>query len=477
MIDVAVAKAVAPLHAEIKGLKEIIKGLKEIIKGLEKENQQLKLENKQLKEKIAKLQRHSKNSSKPPSSNFFKKPKETPKDSTDPSEPKRKIGGQPGHPKAERKEFPPDQIDEVIQYELSPDEIRGQALTFLRFEKVQQVELPEKLFYVTEYRRAIYVDSNGKTVSTPIGEQGFPASHFGPRLKSMTAWMHTLMHASISNIEVFYESVFKIKMSQGMVCKCIRQSGDSLAESHQELVDALVDQLRLFIDETGGKRNKERLWHWVFVADLFTVILADQSRATEVLNRVLGDEFSGLIHCDYYNAYRSYLKAHPKVKVQHCLAHLVRELLFVAESEDENTRLWAEAMLDALRLLIHSNLESKSIASLKKTMHYLAETYQGNERGRALAKRLEENLAPFLRFLEDPLAETTNNIAERKIRPLVLHRKTTQGTRSEPSSRTLECLQTLCVTAKQQGISGYSFLVESLKAYRNHTPAPSLLGV
>ena len=61
----------------------------------------------QLQAQLAAARKDSSTSSKPPSSDIVKPPKPPPLEGQD----KRKIGGQPGHPKHERVLFPPEQVN------------------------------------------------------------------------------------------------------------------------------------------------------------------------------------------------------------------------------------------------------------------------------------------------------------------------------------------------------------------------------
>ena len=92
-----------------------------------------------------------------------------------------------------------------------------------------------------------------------------------------------------------------------------------------------------------------------------------------------------------------------------------------------------------------------------------------------MAKRLRGHMDCFVRFLADQLAEATNNRAERGLRPTVLHRQATQGTRSVGGDRTHERLQTLPTTARQQAKSGYAFLGKAIAATMRGTDQPSIL--
>src|SRR3954451_12828781 len=61
----------------------------------------------QLSQQLAAARKDSSTSSKPPSSDLVKPPKPTPPEGQD----RRRIGGQPGHPKHERAAFPPEAVN------------------------------------------------------------------------------------------------------------------------------------------------------------------------------------------------------------------------------------------------------------------------------------------------------------------------------------------------------------------------------
>ena len=68
-----------------------------------------------------------------------------------------------------------------------------------------------------------------------------------------------------------------------------------------------------------------------------------------------------------------------------------------------------------------------------------------------LCNRVERYLPELFMFVADPAVPATNNAAERALRPLVIARKISGGTRSAQGSRTRMILQSLVDTWEVRG--------------------------
>ncbi len=64
----------------------------------------------------------------------------------------------------------------------------------------------------------------------------------------------------------------------------------------------------------------------------------------------LGEEFDGILGCDYFSAYRRYMKK-CDIRVQFCLAHLIRDVKFLTTLPDPRDRSYGEALRAALKKL------------------------------------------------------------------------------------------------------------------------------
>jgi len=101
--------------------------------------------------------------------------------------------------------------------------------------------------------------------------------------------------------------VLDCRISRGELAKTFQKISEALKAPYEEALKTLPHEPVLNIDETGHKENGGRFWTWVFRAQLFAVFRISAHRSSEVLQSVLGLNFSGLIGCDYFSAYHKYL--------------------------------------------------------------------------------------------------------------------------------------------------------------------------
>lgn len=461
------------------------------LEALRLENEALKAQVAALLQRVAKLEaelaaarKNSGNSSKPPSSDIAKPPR--PARSKD-KDKKRKRGGQPGHPRHERPPFAPEDIDHSWDYSLSICPDCGGKLTpgDQPPRVVQQVEIVAQPIQVTEHRGLpCFCAQCQKTHYAPLPDDVRRAGLIGPRLTAVVAFLKGGCHCSFSTIRKFLRDVVGITLSRGYLRKLCAKVADSLEAGYQQLLAALPQQDRLNVDETGLKEYAQRLWTWCFRAPLFTLFKIEPSRGSDVLLETLGREFQGVLGCDYFSAYRKYMRE-CSVQVQFCLAHLLRDVRFLTQHPDSRTRAYGERVLKALRELfavIHHREEYSPEAfqtALENAGDELCAqaVYRvpGTKEARNLAKRFRKHGAAYVKFITTPGIDPTNNIAEQAIRFVVIDRQITQGPKSEGGRRWLERIWTTLATCAQQGRSAFEFLIEAVRQHFQGGPAPLLL--
>jgi transposase len=435
-----------------------------------------------LEAELAKAKKNSSNSSKPPSSDMVKPPKPPAKNRK-----KRKRGGQPGHEPHLRSPFSPEAVDSIETYTLDccPDCGGPLRLAQRPPEVLQQVEITETPTVVTEHQSLVYWCPHcQKYHGAPLPEAVLKAGLFGPRLTALVAFMKGVCHASFSTIRKFLRDVARVTVSRGYLAKVIAKASESLAKAYAELFERLPDEPVLNIDETGHKEEGRKFWTWCFRAQLYTLFRIDKSRGSQVLVEVLGQEFNGVLGCDYFGAYRKYMRQ-SDVLVQFCLAHLIRDVKFLMTLPGREERSYGKRVRTALRELfsvIHRR-EKMTVAGFQRRLEAAREMVlkaattrvpQGNH-AQNLAKRFREHGDAYFRFITTPGIEPTNNLAEQAIRFVVIDRRVTQGTRSETGRRWCERIWTVVATCAQQGRSAFKFLMNSIHAHCSGGLSPSLL--
>jgi len=466
----------------IAELEEQLKQRDERIAILEKQVAELSELVKILTDKVAKLSKNSSNSSKPPSSDIVKPPRNKKGNSS------RNTGGQPGHTKHERPPFATNEIDNFQTHTLNvcPDcggklqEVENAARV------VQQVEVVKKPIHIEQHTGLCYwCEHCQKFHYAPMPAHIEKGRLIGPRLTAVIAYMKGACHCSFSTIRKFLRDVVGITISRGQLSKLIQKASAAFEQAYNELLEYLPNEAKLNIDETGHKENKKRFWTWCFRADAYTLFKIADSRGSKVLIDILGKDFAGVIGCDYFSAYRKYMKDFD-ILIQFCVAHLVRELKYLASLSDKATADYGQKLLDAMRdmfSIFHKAEEltasdfAKSMEESRKAFLDLALTDVPESRQtQNLANRFRTHGEAYFRFITTPGVEPTNNLAEQAIRFVVIDRYITQGTRSEKGRLWSERIWTVLATCASQGRNAFDFICQSIQAHFSDQPFPSLLG-
>lgn len=463
---------------------EVARLIEAAIAPLQAKIVQLEARIAQLETENARLKKDSSTSSKPPSSDIVKPP---PPPSPGGKGRKRRRGGQPHHPRHVRPPFPAEQIDHTEIHELSGLGPDWEPLD--EFRSVQQVELVEKLFEVTEYLARCYRNRRtGEVIVASLPGEVAKAGLMGTRLSALIGYAKGACHMSYSCIERFLHDVLHLKLSRGYLVKVVQKMSVALAAGHEELRHALPQQPMLNVDGTGHPENGKQFNVWGFHAPGpagFTFFHIDPSKSADILKQFLGETFSGVVGCDYAGEYRRFT-AETDARLQFCWAHLIRDVKFLTTLSDAVTCRFGNKLLDKIKVLFRLWHRRKTSPQERWRRHVLCVQQEILQTVRRAPLRIEaQNLAQRFRdhgpyyftFLERSGVEPTNNGIEQKFRPVIIDRKITQGTRGEAGRRWCERIWTALATCVQRGRSAFVYLTRAIDAYLHGQAAPSLLAM
>jgi len=410
----------------------------------------------------AKLNKNSKNSSKPPSATHPHAKPESPKKKTS----KRKRGGQPGHDKFQRELIPTGKCTETITRKPTACRDCGKTLKGLDKNPLRkQVHDVVITPVVTEYQLhrlkcECGVSTCGEMPEDVIGETG-------PMLATVLVLLTSWFRVSRRKAALFSSEICNVPCSPGHVSQLEARATAALKDNYEELATALPEQPNLSIDETPFKRGRLKTWLWTFVASSFTLFVVRPTRKAIVLCETIGDEFTGSINCDRAKMYFQH------DSLQWCWAHLKRDFQKLIDSNDnqlkrlghdlmrETRKLFAEYARCRDGTIKHATLKRNLSPVCKKVEEYLLRGIGTAASG--TCKELFDHKDHLWTFLDDPSVEPTNNAAERSLRHGVIWRKLSFGTQSERGDRYVETMLTIIETCRQQNRSIVEFVKHAIQ--------------
>ena len=420
------------------------------------------------------------NSSLPPSSQHPHAKSKGPKTKAS----QKRLGTQPGHPKHNRDLIPADQCDQVI--ELKPETCRrcGQELSGVDYDPLrhQVWELPEIRAEVKEYQRhRLECPCCGTKTCAPL-PSGIPQGQSGPRLVAFAGLLMGYYRQSKRRTALFLQDFLKMPCSEGLTVKMHCQVAQALEEPYEELKATLGEQSQVYMDETPAKQAQKKAWLWTVVAPFFAVFAIFPSRKAEALDKLLGDGFEGVIHCDRAKMYWQ------EPKLQWCWAHLKRDIQALIDYPDNQVKRLGHDLMRQVRLIFKHwhRYQDEEIGweRFRRCMRPVRNEVgkllgrgkiSGNKRLVGMCRELYGHQEWLWIFTEIQGIEPTNNTAERALRPAVIQRKLSFGTQSDKGSRFLERMLSVSETCRLQQRSAYDYLIQAVSASFSKNPPPSLL--
>jgi hypothetical protein len=277
------------------------------------------------------------------------------------------------------------------------------------------------------------------------------------RIASLCAYLRTTLRLPIRRIQAYLLTMHQLSLSIGEIVELLHQ----VARTLQPVVASLKQQARaspiLHGDETSWRENGRNGYIWAFSTpgeEAVRYYEYDHSRSQAVVKRILGGQFDGHLVSDFYVGYNDYAGKH-----QRCWTHLLRDLHELKEQQRDLPEViaWAQdvrALYDEVQqwLKAHPNASvaerEGQYVSLVARSHRLGLRYASTAHHAccALAKRLLRHEDELFQFVLIEGLSADNNLAERSIRPLVVIRKISGGSRSTEGTKTRMALASLFET-------------------------------
>ena len=410
---------------------------------------------------------------------------------------RRKPGGQPGHPGHWRKPVPAERVNKVVN--LYPATCRHCECGLSAPETLetkgaprrhQVTELPRIEAHVTEYQcQNVLCPECGKATQAPLPEEF--QGQFGPDLTAVVVYLTVVCRMPRRVVAEMLEQVLGIPLSLGTTQNSWEEASEAVEQPCAELAQQLPREPVINSDETGHRTSGEKRWLWALVAGNFVFYLVAASRGSEVLVRLLGEVFQGILCSDRFVGYEKYHKG----AAQYCWAHFKRNILGAQQlaKTTDTQRFCRDALALHARLfrlwhrfrsgpdvrygpVTRQQLIAKSIPIQKQFFALGERCLDSPEKdARNLGTALFQHCERFFTFIEHEGVEPTNNSAERALRCAVQWRKTSFGTRSSQGEVAIGRLLTVARTCRMQGRNPLQYIGHAIRAHRKGQPCDSLL--
>lgn len=461
------------LTATVDSMNETITELNQIIRELKEQ-----------------LNKNSKNSSKPPSSDGLKKPAVKKNKSLREASGK-KQGAQEGHDGVHLSVISePDHTRDHMHSDCTGCPHRAKCLSKACIKETRHEVDAVVTVDVTAHNlievRECPLHGGIKTGSFP--ENIKATVQYGKNLQAMVVAFNTVGAVSINRAHEILSSVFNIPLATGTIKNMVTRCAESLKDTYERIRLKMIMLGLIHCDETGSRVDGKTCWVHVASDQDYTYLTINQKRgqigmdAADVLPHA-----RGIIVHDCWGSYWKYQDVTHAI----CCAHLLRELNGVIENYPEQT--WAVRFKKLL--LDMKKVRDKALLSDKDEVSYyhrhkfdreydaiIKTAYEENplpetpakKRGRKkkskvlnLICRLDNYKESVCLFLKNLCVPFDNNQAERDLRMVKVKTKVSGCFRSEEGAQEYLTIMSYIGSARKQGINAFTAIREALNGNPN----------
>jgi len=341
---------------------------------------------------------------------------------------------------------------------------------------VMRARVIEHVFYASRCRgcgKEVVAKASPEELGV-VGKQ-----RVGVRLMSAVSTLHLLGRVPIETIKMLLGWLYGLQISEGELIEIMHTVAEAGKRQEEELLDGVRGSPVVCADETGWREDGVNGYVWSASTPETRVYRYSKSRAGAVAVELLGEGHEGVVVSDFYSAYDRLMGMH-----QRCWAHLLREIEELIGKEEgvgceewardvktlyQEAKGWEPKYVEGVK---QERERRKAREEFQRRLMEICRPYLGDKGAaqRRLCVRIARYLPELFTFVEDPRVPSSNNAAERAIRPVVTARKVSGGTRSAKGTQTKMTLATLFHTWVLRGIAPMEACRKLLLEYARASP-------
>ena len=451
----------------IEELKQENEVLRERLEEAEEDIERLRRENEQLRRELQAAGRGSKRGKR--------------KLKADPKRPGRKAGQGPfTYRKAPADTGASHEPSIEVHVEVGQCPCCGGELRYERTDKVTVTDMPqaaqpEVKSYAVEVRRCERCGQRqrGQHPDVAPDQYGATAHRVGPRVKAAAHVVHYGMGVPVRKLPAILREFTGIEVTQSALTQdALKKSEGVVGNAYQELRAGVATAPVVYTDDTGWRIHGKPAHLMTFDTDQATVFQIRDRHRNEEVRELIPADFAGVMVTDRGKSYDA--EELLEVKQQKCLDHLKENINAVLERKKGPARsfgLKLKSLLREARQLWRDH-RAGNVENYQAEVERIEEELTTHLRDRILKdddnQRLlngigmQHDRERLLLFLHDPIIEPTNNRAERSLRPEVISRKLSHGSKNERGAEAFAGFTSVIQTATKKRVGSIIDALQNL---------------
>ena len=368
----------------------------------------------------------------------------------------RKRGAQQGHKGHYRK--PPRHIDREVNVcltncphcdgELSQSNAVDDRL-------VEDIPVPQVVATLYRIQRQ-WCGRCGKEVSA-VPEGTIPGFRFGVNLLLVMLTLKYRLRTPLARIREFLRHHYGFAVTEGGIQGILHRVKERFLPQYQKILKEIRNTKVKHADETSWRIEGQNAWVWLFATQKAAYYTIEETRGKGVPERVLhGSAPDSVLVRDEYAVYRK-----QPMEQQSCWTHTLRVSRDASRRPDASAEITAlHAELKEMFAEVEAVIACPFITTERRAAFVRLQTQLTVIEGRpylhrdaqAVQTRIRNQHVNLLTAVLHADVPLTNNHAERQIRPMVVTRKISGGSRSPQGAAThavnMSVLQTITLKGK-----------------------------
>lgn len=285
---------------------------------------------------------------------------------------------------------------------------------------------------------------------------------FGKNIIALANVLHFENRVTVAGVADLFTNVFDIPMTPPTALDLCTRGAEGVFYIYEKTGEEIKAADVINADETGSNQNGIPEWLWGFFTTTLSFFVFSQKRGGDILEKVLGKKFTGIIGCDGWSTYKVFSEKYG-ILLQRCWAHLIREVKYTCKDiPDLNAAyIWILDIFDKVkksRALKTKRLRKERYEELIVELDSWVQVYSHYQQMSDLVTKVKNGKTYWFTCVLYPEVEPTNNHSERRIRKFVILEKIMGCLRSEQGKKTTQTMLSLFGSWNLQGRNPYKEL-------------------